>query len=319
MEPGLGKGCAGASLKPSFMRILLAFVCLLATQIGAVPALGQPRFEPAHFDRDAISVFPDGGKKFSIRMPPNLPPTINLIGFALGGRAVYLQEPSAAILHDSDELIQVDLSPLRQFPVRGSGGLGDVYSITTSPSGSLLVGASGGAGPCGAFEIDTSHATRRSIMTEPVRPCTVGVEQVEPDGKRVLIGDNLNFRVINVLTGAIEFRGAGRGAWSTDGNWLAISKKGEIAVFDGRTFSLRRHFRASSVDGHLVWSPDSKRILFAQQELRCFPMEGDLESLAVLDVEAGKKWVISSSHCMVTNSRVGWVDAGVLTAYAGKN
>ncbi len=62
-----------------------------------------------------------------------------------------------------------------------------------------------------------------------------------------------------------------------------------------------------SVDGHLVWSPDSKRILFAQKERQCF-LQGDFESLAVLDVEAGKPSIISSSHCMVTDSQLGWID-----------
>ena len=173
--------------------------------------------------------------------------------------------------------------------------------------------ASGGLGLCGAYEIDTSQGIHRPIWTEPGRAkCGFFVTQVEPDGKRVLIADNLNFRVVDVLTGAAELSGVGHGAWSPDGNWLAISKKGEIIVYDGRTFSVRRRFRASSVDGHLVWSPDSKRILFAQQELRCFPMQDDYESLAVLDIEAGKKWVISSSHCMVTNSQIGWIDVGAL-------
>jgi Tol biopolymer transport system component len=212
----------------------------------------------------------------------------------------------------------VDFSPLRLFSIPGSGGLGEIISVTNSLSGDLLVAAAYGQGLCGAYAIDTSHGTRRPIWTEPERSnCGFFVTQVEPDSKRVLISDNLNFRVVNVLAGAIELSGVGHGAWSPDGNWLAISAKGEVTFYDGRTFSVRRRFRASSVDGHLVWSPDSKRILFAQQELRCFPMRSDFESLAVLDVEAGKTRVISSSHCMVTNSQIGWIDMGVLSASTG--
>jgi hypothetical protein len=300
-------------LMASFVGALLAVVCLFPAQIVAAPASGLPRFEAAHYEHDAIDVFPHGGKEFSIRLPPNVPATANLIGFALSGRSAYLQVPDAAILHLSDELIQVDFSPLRLFSVPGSGGLGNVISVTTSLSASLLVAASGGQGLCRAFEIDTSHGIHRPILTGS--GCVFGVE---PDGKRVLIGDNLDFKVVDAMTGAIKLSGVGRGAWSSDGKWLAISKKGEITVFDGRTFSVRRRFRASSVDGHLVWSPDSKRILFAQQELRCL-LQDDFESIAVLDIETGKKWVISSSHCMVTNSQIGWVDVGMLAASTRKN
>jgi hypothetical protein len=48
-------------------------------------------------------------------------------------------------------------------------------------------------------------------------------------------------------------------------------------------------------------------------------LQDDFESIAVLDIETGKKWVISSSHCMVTNSQIGWIDAGVLNPSSGEN
>lgn len=302
------------------MGALLVVVGLFSAQNGAVPIPGLPRYEAAHYDHDAVYVFPNGGKEFSIQLPPNVPAIANLIGFASSGRSAYLQVPSAAVLHLSDELIQVDFSPLRLFSIPGSGGLGEMVSVTNSGSGNLLVAAAYGQGLCGAYEIDTSHGTHRPIWTESAGPdCRFVVQQIEPDGKRVLIGDHVNFKVINTVTGMVELSGiAGRGAWSPDGNWLAISKKSEIIIFDGRTFAVRKHFRASSVDGHLVWSPDSKRILFVQQELRC-SLQDDFESIAVLDIDTGKKWVISSSRCMVTNSRIGWIDVGVLAASIGKN
>jgi hypothetical protein len=303
-------------VRVSFVQALVAFVWLYLTQMGVVRAAGPPGFEAAYYGHDAIYVFPDGGKEFSIRLPANVPATANLIGFASSGRSAYLQVPSAAVVHLSDELIQVDFSPLRLFPVPGSGGLGEIISATDSLSGNLLVAAAyGQQGLCGAYEVDASNGTRRPIRTEP--KCRFFITQVEPDGKRVLIADNLDFRVVDVLSGAIELIGVGRGAWSPDGAWLAIWNKGEATIFDGRAFSVRGRFRASSVDGHLVWSPDSKRILFAQQEDGC---QGDFESLAVLNIENGKEWVISSSHCMVINSRIGWVDvSGLRTTSNSKN
>ena len=318
MESGLGETRAGAccAVRAPFVRGLFAVVWLLLARGGVAPAAELPRFEAAYYGHNAMYVFPIGGEEFSVRFPSSVPATANLIGFASSGRSAYLQVPSAAVLHLSDELIQVDFSPLRLFPVPGSGGLGEIVSVTNSVSGDLLVAAAyGQQGLCGAYDIDTSSGTHRRIKTEP--KCTFFITQVEPDGRRVLMADGLNFRVVDVSTGSIELSGVGRGAWSPDGKWLSIWKKGEVTVFDGRTFSMRQRFQAPSVDGHLIWSPDSNRILFAQAERGC---EDDFESLAVLNVETGNEWVIPSSHCMVTNSRIGWIDAsGLLTTPNAKN
>ena len=139
------------------MGALFAVVGVFSAQNGAVPAPGLPRFEAAHYSHDAVHVFPNGGKEFSVRLPPNVPATANLIGFASSGRSAYFQVPSAAVVHLSDELIQVDFSPLRLFSIPGSGGLGEIISVTNSLSGNLLVAAAYGQGLCGAYEIDISR------------------------------------------------------------------------------------------------------------------------------------------------------------------
>jgi hypothetical protein len=299
-------------VRAPFVREVFAVVWLLSALGEGAPAAGLPRFEAAFYGHDAVYVFPIGGEEFSVRLPPNVPATANLIGFASNGQSAYLQVPSAAVLHLSDEMIQIDFSPLRLFPVPGSGGLGEIISVTNSLSGDLLVAAAyGQQGLCGAYDIDTSSGTRRPIRTEP--KCTFFVTQVEPEGRRVLMADDVNFRVVDALSGLIELSGVGRGAWSPDGNWLAVWKKGELTVFDAETFSMRRRFQTPSVDGHLVWSPDSTRLLFVQQAAGC---QDDFESLALLDIETGKERMIPSSHCMVTSSRIGWIDVGALTASA---
>lgn len=327
MEPGLGKGRARARhamtvalghFRAVCVGAFLVVVWRFSAQIGGLSAADLRHFEAAHYAHGEIVVFPNGGKEFSVQLPPSLPATANLIGFASSGQSAYLQEPSAAVLHHSGDLIQVKFSPPRLFPVPGSGGLGEIISVTNSRSGNLLVAAAYGQGLCGAYEIDTSRGTHRPILTEPARPdCKFGVKQVEPDGERVLVGDFQKFRILDSQSGNIELSGAGRGTWSPDGKWLAVSRNGEIIILDGRSFAVRRRFRASSVDGHLVWAPDSNRILFAQTERRCFP-QGDFESLAVLDVETGKTGIIPSSHCMVTNSQIGWIDMDVLSASTGR-
>ena len=80
------------------MMTLLVALCLFSAQIGAGSAPAAPHFEGAHFDHDAINVFPQGGKEFTIPLPPNLPATVNLVGFSPSGRSAYFQVPSAAVI-----------------------------------------------------------------------------------------------------------------------------------------------------------------------------------------------------------------------------
>lgn len=295
---------------------LAAAISLLSAQAGAVSPPEARRFEAAHFDVDAVSVFPRNGREFAFELPRSVPATVNLIGFASNGRSAYIQVPAADRLHVSDELVRVDFSPVGLAPVPGSAGLGDIISVADSIFGNLFVGAMG-RGVCGVFEIDTSTGTNHPIMAGPRRGGGGCVTQVEPNGKHVLMPDDMGFRVLDSVTGKVEFRGSGRGTWSPDGNWLASAGKSKITVFNARDFSVRGRFGASSVDGHLVWSPDSKRILFVRKERRCF-LQDDFESIAMLDIETGKKGVISSSHCAVTNSQIGWIDVSALATSAAK-
>jgi len=99
----------------SFTTTLIAALWFLSAQIGAVPTSAASHFEAANYVHFEITVFPQLGKEFSIRLPPGVPSTANLVGFASSGRSAYLQEPSAAILHHSDELIEVGVRRLELF------------------------------------------------------------------------------------------------------------------------------------------------------------------------------------------------------------
>jgi len=112
---------------------------------------------------------------------------------------------------------------------------------------------------------------------------------------------------MNLETGATQTLGTGRAVWSPDGRWIAISSRGHILVMEATDLSRRKKLGPSGVNDRLIWSPDSKRLLFAVRDRRCF-LQDDLESLAVVDVETGKRQIIESSRCMVTSSAVGWVD-----------
>ena len=170
MESGLGENsCRGLLCREGAVRAGSVRCCLgpaLSTRWGCPPRLSCHALKPPITVTMPCMSSQSGGEEFSVRFPSSVPATANLIGFASSGRSAYLQVPSAAVLHLSDELIQVDFSPLRLFPVPGSGGLGEIVSVTNSVSGDLLVAAAyGQQGLCGAYDIDTSSGTHRRIKT----------------------------------------------------------------------------------------------------------------------------------------------------------
>jgi WD40 repeat protein len=272
-------------------------------------------FTPLGGGQTVLNLFPlDAGKASDVALPRG-PATVNLISFAPDGRSAYLQVPSASALNLPDALIRVEFSPVRQSPVPGSGGLGDIYSLTLSPrSGRIFVSASGGKDHhCGVYEIDPDAGTHRPLRVGDGPNCRGGMGSVSPDGKEVLSGDRDHLNVLDLETGARKPLGTGTGSWSPDGRWIAVATRGRIDLIDANNLSHRKKLGASGVDDHLIWSPDSKRLLFVKQENRCrflflFQVD-DSESIEVVDVETGKRHLIQSAHCAVTSSAVGWIDS----------
>ena len=87
--------------------------------------------------------------------------------------------------------------------------------------------------------------------------------------------------------------------------------EGSIVLIDAKNLSRPRKFGASGVNDILVWSLDSKRLLFAKREWRCFLLD-DFESLVALAVETGKRRMIGTARCRVTSSGGGWIDLEVI-------
>jgi WD40 repeat protein len=294
-----------------FAVVLVDVACALRLHAAG----GESRFVAAYFSPAVITLFPLGpGKETDVTLPA-VPATANLISFAPDGRSAYLQEPSAAVLNHPDALIKVEFSPVRQGAVPGSRGLGDIYSLTVSPrSGRIFVSASGGRDhQYGAYEIDPDAGTHRPLRVGDRPNCGGGIGTISPDGRQVLSGDGDHLNVLNLETGAMQTLGAAHGSWSPDGRWIAVSGGGRIVLIDANDLSHRKNLGASGVDDHLIWSPDSKRLLFVKQENRCrflflFQVD-DSESIEVVDVETDTRQAIPSAHCAVTSSRVGWVDA----------
>lgn len=255
-----------------------------------------------------LTLFPMAGRETDVTLPAGLT-TSRLIAFGPDGKAMYVQEN-----HPLDLTVginKIEFKPARRSVVRGSVGLGTIWFLTVSqPSGRIFVsGVSGrGNGECGAFEIDPDAGTLRALRVGIYPDCGGAAGPISPDGKRLLSRQGKQLSILDLKTGALQTLGTGkRGSWSPDGRWIAASLGGGIVLIDATNPSRRRKLGASGVDGHLIWSPDSKHLLFTKSELRCAFTES-FESLATVDVETGKRSVIKNSHCMVSSSNVGWID-----------
>ncbi len=306
---------------------LLSVVLLAMAGVPEASAGGGERFVAAYFGggEPVLNLFPlDSGKEADVSLPLG-GAIVNLVSFAPDGTSAYLQEPAAAVLNRPDPLLKLEFKPTRLSPVPGSAGIGDIYSVSVSRSGQIFVSASGGKDdPCGAYVIDPDAGTHRLLRTGRGPNCGGAIGSISPDSKKLLSiysrprtpGGPQSVEQLSLLdleTGATQSLGTGRGSWSPDGRWIAVSGLGRIVLIEASNLSHRKKLGATGVDDHLVWSPDSKRLLFVKRDARCsflylFQVD-DSESLEVVDVETGKRHAIQSGHCAVTRSAVGWIDS----------
>jgi WD40 repeat protein len=96
-------------------------------------------------------------------------------------------------------------------------------------------------------------------------------ETISPDGRWVttIPSSRRRIQVWNGHTGALKTNlptpGAGQGALSPDGHWLACSQGDSTTVWSTTDWSLRRRIRHPSVTGHqpLAFSPDGRLLAIA--------------------------------------------------------
>ena len=258
-------------------------------------------FHPSGGDESLLTLFPMAPvKAVDVNLPQGMS-SYYLVSFGPDSKSMYLGDPT---IDGRDGVTKVEFGPTRKSIVPGLS----VAFLTVSHSGRIFVSAGDRrTHQCGAYEIDPDTATHRPIRIGDPPECAGATGPISPDGKEVLSRDGEHLSLLDLNTGATRPLGAGRGSWSPDGRWIAVSGQRQIVLIDAKSPSHRRKLGASGVDDHLVWSPDSKRLLFVKQELRCFLMVY-AESLEVVDVETGKRHAISSAHCAVSRSTVGWID-----------
>jgi hypothetical protein len=293
---------------------LSAFVAPYAS-LKALPAEADfgpflPAYFSLGFEPFATLFPPEPGKPTHVSLPQELRGTYNLIAVAPNGQAAYFQMASAWITGHSDSLVKVQVNTMKWEPVPGSGSLGNISSLTVSAaSEKLFVSATGRNFACGAWEIDPQSGVHHELRVGSDRECGKGSGNISPEGDRVLhITTEGRLSVVDLATGAEQQVGKGRGAWSPNSRWIAAADGHEITLIDSRDLSKRRGLGGSGADNHLVWSPDSRHLLFVLRGTKCGRLP-DAETLAVIDIETGERKIVSSSRCAVTSSQIGWIDS----------
>jgi hypothetical protein len=297
------------NLSPALVASLLLVVTAAAADYSDnVPADGA--FVAAHVESNNLVIFPFAGSPIAIEPPPGLTVNFILLGSSTDGEAVYGQ---SSYPDRWAGIIKIDFSRMRINIVPGSMGLGNISSFIESPeTGKIFVSArrmEKSVWECGDFEVDPKAGTHRPLRIGTYPDCG---GPISPDGKRelrVTPDDQLNLR--NLSTGVVETLGKGfrEATWSPDGRWIAAitgehgSSRGLLLIDAINTSRMRK---MGSGSGRPVWAPDSKRLLMPKSQLSCaWTLYG--QSLQVVDVDTGKRKVLSSSHCTILGSTPVWV------------
>lgn len=302
----------------------------------AVPGLSQsvdgrasPTYAPAYYygtqgEPPQLVVFPPVGRRVVIPLP--LPSLLRATAFTPDGRAIFATINTIKSPRTSGHpgrlgpprLIRVDLSPVHVTTVADLVGLDWVAGMAVAPhQDKILFTAGGWKGntSCDLFEIEPSGGDFKMLL--PNFGCGIG--GISPDGGKMLAGRDLGLAIIDLATGDEVQLGTRlwKGAWSPDGRWIAALHEdppgerppGRVSWtirIDAHDFSQRRDM-GGEADTEVIWSPDSRYLLYSQWEPPC-PHGRDDPSLITMDIETGKRAVVKESKCNVNGSRrIGWV------------
>jgi hypothetical protein len=267
-------------------------------------------------DGQVLTLFPPQGNTIDIPLPPESK-ALRIVASAKG-KTLFA---SSTLPLGQNHLVRFDFKPTRQAVVNGATGFGQIWGLTlSSTSDKLYVYGSfktDAAWECGAFEIDPTAGSQRPLHIG--KNCGGGGGgPVSPDGTRIVSYQGKQLTIVDLDTGATQIvRGVSAGAfsggtwisdcaWSPDGRWVAAVRDGKIVLIDATNVAHHRSL-GSAGDAPVVWSPDSKYLLFRKSQPSC-ALTFYFESLESLEVQTGKRGTVKSSHCEVSADWYGWVD-----------
>jgi hypothetical protein len=295
--------------------VILAIASLGWTTGAALRRSGTAEmssFCPAYLSQvpKRLELFPRTGWASSVGLPADLPGNFRVIAFSPDGKAIYGQEMEP--IGRQVGITEIEFKPPRKRMVPGSAAFSNVVYLAVSlSSGKIFVaGWSGSAAnsQCGVFEIDPGAASHRKLWSSPSLDCP---GPLSPDGKRAVSMRGQELGVLDLETGTVQTikgaSGVGACTWSPEGRQLAcIDRDEKIVLIETSTRQTR--IIGGSGNGLAEWSPDSKSLLVIRDQFSCLPTLFGA-SLAVVDVETGKRSWVKSAHCKVMGgSYYGWVD-----------
>lgn len=190
-------------------------------------------------------------------------------------------------------LQKIDLLTGRVSTVPGSSSFNALYGLAISAGQDrIFFAAVNESWNCGYYLLSLPEGHVR-IVREPMNACELGASaSISPDGTKVLIeGKKVELLDLNAGTER-ELRDYRHLSWSPNGKWIAASSNGRVVLLDPISFQKKKSL-GETLDEQPAWSPDSKFLLIGKP---CMPY---FYSLAVVDVETGKRAELPGSHCEV--------------------
>jgi WD40-like Beta Propeller Repeat len=321
---------------PGYCPLLTCFFLLSAA--GASQNRGRlvnSGYAPAYYsgtqtELPRVVAFPPVGKPIIIPLP--LPGLLRFPAFAQSGRQIFAtintiqapRTPGHPARMGFPRLLRIDFRPVRVTTVADLAGLADVLGlVVTASQDRILFAGTGWKGKlgCDLFEINSSGENMKMLL--PDFGCMVG--GLSPDGDKMLVPRGIGLDIVDLATGASKSLGNEfwKGAWSPDGKWIAALQIDPVSTqprrprlsrtvrIDAGNLSQRRVMGGGS-DSEIVWSPDSRYLLYSEWRPPC-PNGDENPSLIAMDIESGAREIVSESRCKVNGNRyVGWISLDAL-------
>jgi Tol biopolymer transport system component len=268
----------------------------------------------------------------------DLPFHLYNVTFAPDGKSLYgvvAESVESNVERDAPGLSRIEFNPTRVSPVLGTTGFAiRSYAFSSRQDKLVISGSVSKANErrCGVFEILVSYGTIRQVLSSDCHnPPTWDNLSLSSDGEEAIATtgsnkDDLHLEQIDLVQGTIKSVGGDfwMGVLSPDGKWIIARDRSpradKIFLIDTADFSNIRAF-AGGVKLTPTWSPDSRYLLLWKDYLfRCgiYPVDlGTPATLETLDIQTGKRSVVSSSKCQINGGPTGWVSHELVSNLPG--
>jgi hypothetical protein len=318
--------------------ILFTFAALSAQTQGEPAAAPEP-YAPAYYTglqgRPAqLVLFPSSGKSAKVDLPlPTLP---RVVAFAREGNAlfavldtnVYPRTAGRSARLGAPRLVRIGLAPVSVTTLADLAGLAWVAGLALSPGqDAILMVAAGWEGHAGCDLFAIGIDGQNLHMVRPDFGCSL--DGASPDGASILVRRGLGLDIVDLATWTATPLGDGlwKAAWSPDGKWIAAlqldprsdtprPRRSRTILINAANLAMRRDMGGGN-DEEVVWSPDSRFMLYGEWSARCpghSPRDPGASPITLfrMDIRTGKREPVKESVCRVNSHQIGWVSSDVV-------